>query len=141
MLERKGTIQNLGPQGSKDTGEKLEEMATFRRNEAIAKGRDLGGKKGFVVKKKVFPPFLSPLSGEGPGGFCWDKPNWGRTGDQERFLLQSWGRGLGKQISDERETGNEWFVNELERYTKKSLMERKDFCWKAILDRGKKKNL
>ena len=71
MLERKGTIQNLGPQGSKDTGEKLEEMATLRRKEAIANGRVLGGKKGFVVKKKLFfPPFLFPLSGEGPGDFA-----------------------------------------------------------------------
>ena len=71
MLERKGTIQNLGPQGSQDTAEKLEEMAAFRRKEAIANGRDLGGRKGSVVKKKLFfPPFLSPLSGEGPGDFA-----------------------------------------------------------------------
>ena len=58
------------------------------------------GKGVLLLRESYFFVFLSLFSflGKGPGGFCWEKPNWGRTGDEKGFLLKRWGRRLEKQI-------------------------------------------
>lgn len=74
----------------------LEEIG--RKKKAILNWGDLGRKRDFVVIKELFFSFFPYFSslGKEPGELCWEKPNWGGTGDEKGFSMVSWGRGLEK---------------------------------------------
>lgn len=52
--------------------------------------------KGVLMLRESYFSFLFLFFApeKGPGGFCWEKPNWGGNGDEKGFLLESWGRRL-----------------------------------------------
>lgn len=97
-MEKKGHSDLRSPRKQAGRRKVRQRWAIFgRRKKAILNRGDLDGKGGFVVRELFLLPFLIFFPREGDLGFCWEKPNWGRTGDEKGFLLESGGRGLGKK--------------------------------------------
>lgn len=135
MVERKRHSELGSPKKQAHRCETGKGAIFGRRKKAILNWGDLDGKRRFVVMGKLFFSSFFSFLGNGPGRFCWGKPNWGRTGDEKEFLLKRQGRGLEKQILHEKLEELSWSVISGKILQKWGLLVgRNNFCWKVILN-------